>query len=326
MPIAEASIRILGGGISSAKIENVTLETCQVTGGADGRWSCDYVPRDFPEQMTFIVKRPGGVASCVQMANLHQADLNNLVLVLNEGPVICGQVTDSLGWPVRDAAVSLVTGNHFIQSVTTTDELGHFSLQCPPQTRLPSPALQDDAEMQQFLTRLKTEFPDSAVLDAFRRSSESTYRELPETRISVHARGYAARGLKVDLTGPTNIVTIALTYSGVLRGRVVTDVGDPISGVLVRPDMYFESISFPLFTWETCTDSEGRFEWDSAPLDECRYRFTAEGYISLEDKELIADGREHRIILMKKSSSADIEKAREALRKVIADVPGVPSL
>src|SRR5262249_53350697 len=57
--------------------------------------------------------------------------------------------------------------------------------------------------------------------------------------------------------------------------------------------------------WSTNADSEGRFEWDSAPQEAIAYSFLAEGFNESYGIKLQADGSEHEIKLTRKQTGKD---------------------
>src|SRR5437867_5958370 len=79
----------------------------------------------------------------------------------------------------------------------------------------------------------------------------------PEVELVVQANGRAPQLQSVRLLHPTNSVNFVLAPGNVFRGRVVDDVGDPISEASVRTDWKFETHIETRFDWQTHTDAEG---------------------------------------------------------------------
>lgn len=73
----------------------------------------------------------------------------------------------------------------------------------------------------------------------------------------------------------------------VLKGHVVNQSGQPITGVRISTP-YMGTIP-----WTGMTDGNGRFLWRNAPKNPPPLTFRADGFASIEDRTLSADGADH---------------------------------
>jgi hypothetical protein len=69
----------------------VDFQTCPVTNRDDG--SCSYIPKDYTNEIRFILKKPG-YAVTLPVVPVAQVDSTNLVLLINRGFIVKGQITD----------------------------------------------------------------------------------------------------------------------------------------------------------------------------------------------------------------------------------------
>ena len=113
--------------------------------------------------------------------------------------------------------------------------------------------------------------------------------------ITVQAEGYAPRIQDVRVNARTAPVEFQLLEPGVLlRCRVVDVKGNPVAGAMVYADSWrgHRSIRF-----QTATDAQGRFEWQSAPKDVVHYTISKHGMMSPRDAPLVASEREQTFVL-----------------------------
>ncbi|MDR3456093.1 MAG: sigma-70 family RNA polymerase sigma factor [Verrucomicrobiae bacterium] len=127
LPVAGVKIMIQGPGNKLGQIENIDFQTCPVTNHEDGSWSCSYVPRDFTNEIRFILKKPG-YAATFPVVPVARVDLTNLVLVINRGFTIVGQVVDEQNQPVVKATIKTLAGDHNKPVSARTDKNGRFIL------------------------------------------------------------------------------------------------------------------------------------------------------------------------------------------------------
>jgi hypothetical protein len=79
---------------------------------------------------------------------------------------------------------------------------------------------------------------------------------------------------------------------------VVDESGNPIPNAVIRTDWDFKNQIPTRYDWNTRTDGDGRFEWDSAPAEEICYWFQAAGYNVVRGMPFLADGSYHTITLV----------------------------
>jgi len=112
--------------------------------------------------------------------------------------------------------------------------------------------------------------------------------------LTVQAEGYAPElkeiGIRQDM-GPVEF-TLEPGYS--IYGRVVDVNGNPIDEAYVNVD---EWRGYSTIEWNTRTDKDGRFVWDSAPPDKIEIGVSKNGYMSNRDNSLVASQDEYEIVL-----------------------------
>ena len=59
LPVAGVTIMVQTPGIDPGQAENVDFQTCPVINHDDGRWTCSYIPKDFTNEIGFILKKDG---------------------------------------------------------------------------------------------------------------------------------------------------------------------------------------------------------------------------------------------------------------------------
>ncbi len=123
-----------------------------------------------------------------------------------------------------------------------------------------------------------------------------------ELILSVQAKGFAPETQTLTVTGPVAGLKFQLGLGRLLRGRILDEAGNPITNA------FAETLreATRKFVWSSKTDSDGRFEWNSAPAQAIRYSFQAEGYNRGYAIVLEADGSEHTITLARKQPGKDI--------------------
>ncbi len=115
----------------------------------------------------------------------------------------------------------------------------------------------------------------------------------------VEAEGNAPVLKEILMVPNMEPILFLLEKGGVFRGRVTDTDGNPISDARVLTDSDNHGRR-PVF-WITTTDNDGRFQWDSAPVNNTLFWFEAKGFEVIRDRLLSTDGKFHEIILKKKS-------------------------
>jgi len=110
-------------------------------------------------------------------------------------------------------------------------------------------------------------------------------------------KGMAPQAQTVRLEAPTNYVNVVLAKAIVFRGRVVDEAGKPIPGAVVRTDYDFERQIPTQIEWLTHTDADGRFAWDSAPVEPLCFWFEADGYEIIRGRRMLPDGTDLEVKL-----------------------------
>jgi hypothetical protein len=118
--------------------------------------------------------------------------------------------------------------------------------------------------------------------------------------VIVLAEGFRPEIRQLKLNAPTNHADFKLSKGIHFHGRVIDQAGNPIPGAVVRTDSGSDGLD--PYKWITHTDSEGRFEWNSAPAEEIEMWFEAPGYVTIRSIRITPDNNPRDITL--ESSSA----------------------
>ena len=124
-------------------------------------------------------------------------------------------------------------------------------------------------------------------------------------RSRLQAKGLEPQTLDLAITNPMPELKVEMLPGKIFKGRVLDDAGKPVAGASVQMDrVNLEPLEFD---WSATTDSEGRFEWDSAPSGEHPYLITADGYSLRSEPALASDGSEKTITLRKPNGKTDVD-------------------
>lgn len=120
-------------------------------------------------------------------------------------------------------------------------------------------------------------------------------RRSHETSVTVEASGYAPDIKFVDGKESDQQLTFRLMPGGVIKGKVFDEQHRPLSDVTVSVGTAIWR-GIQTLSWDTTTDEQGRFAWDSAPLDGITIGFMKRGYMIVE-RSFHAGGPEETIVL-----------------------------
>ncbi len=255
---------------------DIDFQTCPATTDSNGNWNCSYVPLEYTNEIRFIIKKKN-YAVTYPVVSVPETNLNNLILVLNHGFTVIGRVTDAQDQPVANARMTTIDSE--INTATTkTDNNGNF-------------ILKGVCNSYEFY-KGDAAFGGPA---ASQPAAPSGHADL-----TIEAIGFAAQTVAVNLLAATNAVNYTLAPSRILRGHVTDKSGHPIPNAIVQTDWNTQGLR--AFDWQTRTDVNGQFEWDSAPLEPILYWIEANGYKVQRDVSLLADTSDHEIILEKEAA------------------------
>ena len=123
--------------------------------------------------------------------------------------------------------------------------------------------------------------------------------------LTLQAKGLEPQTLDLAITNEMPELKVAMKPGKIFKGRVLDETGQPLPGASVQMDRVdLEPLEFD---WSATTDSEGRFQWDSAPSGAHPYLITADGYSLRCEPALVADGSEKTITLRKNNGKTDID-------------------
>ncbi|HOX59039.1 MAG TPA: sigma-70 family RNA polymerase sigma factor [Candidatus Paceibacterota bacterium] len=145
---------------------------------------------------------------------------------------------------------------------------------------------------------------DRALSSTTDTSGRFEFRNLPagDIMLAVQADGLAPAVLETKLSASPTELNFVLQPGRVLKGHVVDDRGTPVPNALAQT--CWTSAELRKIEWSARTDSEGRFEWDSAPAEPLHYWFDADGFTSPPAGLLNADGSDHEIRLTRTETNA----------------------
>lgn len=251
------------------------FQTCPVTTDSQGRWFFPYVPKSY-EAMDFYLSCPDYAVSQTSVV-VGQPESTNATLVLKRGHVLLGRVVDVEGRPVVGATVKERHEYGFRKLTTTTDATGRFALR-----GLGVPTIRHFAAGGEKDSSVPMEQKLDFVAEAI---------------------GMAPQQQTVQFTEPTNQLQFVLQQGVSFRGRVIDEEGKPLSGAAVRTDYDFKNQLPIRYRWLTNTDSEGRFEWKSAPPETLCFWFEARGYETIRGFPILPDGTDHEIKLKREATA-----------------------
>lgn len=274
-PVAQAKVFIDTPGITVTNMdqkEHIDFQTCPATTDSNGVWNCSYVPLDYTNEITFIVKKKNYLTTTL-IAPVAGKNLNNLELMIKNGSTVTGQITDDQDQPIVNAHVTTIDDDMNTVSAKSDDN-GSF-------------ILKGVRNAERF-------YSDAAFGSPFHNMHGN---EPISASIAVEAIGFAPQTAIVNLSATTNVINFTLSPSRIFRGHVVDEMGHPIPNAIVQTDWNNQGLR--AFDWHTITDIDGGFEWDSAPVEPTLYWIEADGYQAKRDVLLVADTSDHEIILKK---------------------------
>jgi RNA polymerase sigma factor (sigma-70 family) len=232
---------------------------------ANGRWQCDIFP-DEPHGFSLKLSHPNYADRriWVDEPDYKFEDFYSMksVLIIVEGALLSGWVTDSEGTPIEGASV--FTGEDRYDDVpkTTTDSEGRF-------------------EFEHFLPQLHR---DTVVLTVQAKGYGPELRVVPvhrEMEPVIIALGppHTIRGRVIDVNGEP------IGGAGVDADRWYGHKNLAWRG--------YRSIS-----WRSETDDEGKFVWDEAPADEVDIDIYKNGYMRVAEEVFVAREEEYEIVML----------------------------
>jgi peroxiredoxin len=123
--------------------------------------------------------------------------------------------------------------------------------------------------------------------------------------LTIQARGLEPQTIDLAVSNSMPELKIEMQPGKILKGRVLDETGKPVAGAGVQMDR--ENLEPLEFDWSATTDSQGRFQWDSAPSGGHPYLITADGYNLRCEPDLVADGSEKTITIRKPNGKTDVD-------------------
>ncbi|MFO1478149.1 MAG: carboxypeptidase regulatory-like domain-containing protein [Verrucomicrobiota bacterium] len=252
-PVANASVQVLNFTPYEPGQATSGFHTDRAYTDAEGRWTVSGLPVGF-QHFGVQVEHPGfptrqffadGAAERgFAGPKVATADFlsGRAVLSLEAGRLLAGTVCDTNGRPIANANVFAGFDRHALEKESaTTGTNGTFAL-----------------------TRL-TE---------------------GEVNLTVSAAGYAPEFLTRTISVLNTSLVVTLMPGRQLKGRVLDPSGKPVPGVRIEytgisdlPDN--DRFQGRTLEWNTTTDSDGRFSWDSAPQHAMVFDVLKDGYMQM---------------------------------------------
>lgn len=142
----------------------------------------------------------------------------------------------------------------------------------------------------------------------------------------VQAPGHAPFLQQVSLGDDPPLLSIRLRKGSMLKGRVLDSAKTPLAGVDVSVTSWND---LPVLNWRAQTDSDGRWSWDSAPVDPVVLSFSKPGY-QRHSTSFSSSSEEHELQLEKtfklsgKVLDAETKKPISSFKVIRGQVWGGP--
>lgn len=144
---------------------------------------------------------------------------------------------------------------------------------------------------------------DTSTTTDFSGAFEFRNVEAGQQMIAVQADGFAPAVQTFETSSNVETLRFQLGPGQRVRGRVVDDQGNPVAGAMVQ----VMSRHPAKMVWSTNSGADGRFEWDSAPVEAQQYSVTADGFDSPDSLRLPADGSEQDIRLARSQTTERLQ-------------------
>ncbi len=270
---------------SSKQPENFVFQAFPVTNHEDGSWTCSYIPKeDYTDQIPLLLEKTGYGAT-YRSIPWPKINSSNVILVMNSGETVTGRITDQQDHPIANARIKVLARDLVRRQSTYTDRDGVFTLS----------EMTDEwtSKTQRLETNATGQLTIRGLDPAKSLKRPVILPGMEDVNIVVQADGFAPEMKTIQLTNASHIVNFTLAAGNIFRGRVVDDVGNPISNVVVQTD--YGGVERK-FDWIAHTDANGMYQWDSAPAGETAYWIEADGYEVIRET-FIADGGDHEVVL-----------------------------
>ncbi|MBN2590965.1 MAG: carboxypeptidase regulatory-like domain-containing protein [Sedimentisphaerales bacterium] len=116
-----------------------------------------------------------------------------------------------------------------------------------------------------------------------------------EMVLTVQAEGYSPDTMRFMVEKQMPPIMFRLEPGHTITGRVIDPNGEPVPDVTLSADTWHQSHSL---TWETKTDANGVFVWNSAPADEVMININKRRYIIIRNYIIKPSEKEYEITLV----------------------------
>ena len=196
----------------------------------NGRWQCNHLPQDFSNLVIRVIKPDFlPVTFGCEGSSTGGSD----VVRLPAADFLAGKAVMVLGRGITVSGQIVDSRGKPVANVVITRN---------HQWRNPSSVLQSDDSGRFIIPNL-----------------------LPgDLTFTLQAKGLEPQTLDLAITNPMPELKVAMKPGQILKGRVLDETGQPVAGASVQLDrVELEPLEFD---WSATTDSNGRFQWDSAPF------------------------------------------------------------
>ncbi|HEY2081984.1 MAG TPA: sigma-70 family RNA polymerase sigma factor, partial [Verrucomicrobiae bacterium] len=122
-----------------------------------------------------------------------------------------------------------------------------------------------------------------------------------ELMLAVQADGFAPGVQTLEVSSNVDALKFQLGPGQLLRGFIVDEQGNPVTNAFVETTRR----GIDKIRWSANADTNGRFEWNSAPTEPLLYSVLAEGFNRAYAQTLHADGSEQVIKLTREQPGKD---------------------
>ncbi len=111
------------------------------------------------------------------------------------------------------------------------------------------------------------------------------------------AKGYAPARQDVTVAAKMQVIEFRLQKGAIVAGHIVDENGKPVASAQISTAPGRGDPDY--FPWSGTSDAQGRFLWDSAPVNSLHYLVRAAGYLSASPFFLLDPGKDNEIKLQK---------------------------
>ncbi|MSU61772.1 MAG: redoxin domain-containing protein [Pedosphaera sp.] len=120
-----------------------------------------------------------------------------------------------------------------------------------------------------------------------------------EMPLTITSDGFAPSVQTVKITPGMKEMEVKLAKGAILKGRVIDNKGNGISGARVNLQNYGNNSGNQTVEWNSTTDEEGRFTWNGAPNESVMLGIYKQDFANLNGQQVAPGEQEHLFTLRK---------------------------